>query len=183
MARSPAPRAVTATTPILKIMLTATVPPIASAASDGDSAPGASPDSVTIAASTSKLPAKNSDHAVPLSPKLACAQRTSSAAPATATRKPSAGSSAIGLPMGRGVPVSAALADHRQLTNAMTAPTTSAGPIARAIGHNAGAASSAIRIRTRTYITALAIAIPAVNGPCSPARIRAESDAVTAVEE
>ena len=44
-------------------------------------------------------------------------------------------------------------------------------------------AASATSANTRRYITALASAIPAANGPCSPWPSRCASDAVTAVDE
>ena len=88
--------------PIFTAMFAMIVPAIAIAASKGEIATGGNPPRVMIAVSTSVDPTISSNKAMPRSPKRPAAHLAATAAKATNSTKPNAGSRAIGLPGGVG---------------------------------------------------------------------------------
>jgi hypothetical protein len=135
---------------------------------------------VTIDASTSIDPIRNSSTAMPSCPKRPSAQRAATAAMAMNSTKPSAGKSAIGLPGGVGASDRSA---RRYSHHPAPQATTNAGATTSRNGNSNRLARIATSRITRRYITALARAMPAGSAPppC-PLPSRWASDWVTAVE-
>src|SRR5439155_23099606 len=99
---------------------------------------------------------------------------------ATKTTKPSAGSSAIGFPGGVGA---SDFGERRYSHHPATAPTAIAGKTINVNGTRILVARMPTRNSTRTYMTAVASAIPAGSAPAIlPVPSRWASDCVTAVE-